>query len=551
MLDSIKELFATAPILAWSLVSVLVAVVLIASMWEGVKWWWMNTWMSFPVIGKIARYSKDTNHAKGYEGWLKSERALCMEYKKFVQVMSEHDYNEKVEYLVLAGDNGRSHMSGWLWPIIIGMVFVEAMGFSYVLAGFTIPGASENVQQYGAYGIAFLISALLIFLTHFAGHELYRNSKINEARSEWQQSGRKYDLRSGTVPLSKPQNIDADYPEYTRRINRIGSTIASYKVSIGTAIFVAIIAIGATYVRGQVLEKMLTEETASQTQKIETPAAAADGLDMSADVQLPAADQASDNAAQVKAVDDIASNDRHGGWGTFIILAFIFAGLQALGVYFGFKWGFAGQNSAQAFRAIGSGKFASYEAVLNYYNYVSDTAQSKLEELQQRIMERIANEGSSNIQTGSNTFRDFMKEQREVQSSDRDHQRGHARREAEARTVKAAPAGKPEPVVAAQTADLNPVTPMESEALDEAQATAESKPIDEPQANDAAPRMKQPPRVLEMALHQVNSLSSKENKMAFIKTLPVALQAEVVAALKAAKENEQVAQINSELEDLL
>jgi len=419
-----------------------------------------------------------------------------MEYKQFVPAMSVHEYNESVEYLVLAGDNGRRHMPGWLWPIIMLMVFVEAMGFSYVLAGFTIPGASENVQQYGAYGIAFLISGLLIFLTHFSGHELYRNSKINESRSEWQQAGRKRELKSETVPLSKPQNIDADYPEYTRRINRIGTSVASYKVSIGTAILVALIAIGATYVRGQVLEKMLTAEVVSQTTKIESQAAASsDGLDMS-EVSLPAADQASDNNAQVKAIDDSTSNDRHGGWVTFIILAIIFSALQALGIYFGFHWGFAGQNSDMAFKAIGSGKFGSYHGVTNYYNYVADAAQAKMEELQQRMMEYISNSGTSSRQAGKHTFRDFMREEREIEEA------------ADKPTVRT--------------------------------------PVATPAAVDA-------PLDLVTALRQIESLGNKDDKKIFIGTLPESLQLEVKASLKAAKENEKAkaAKLDEELEDLL
>lgn len=508
MLDVIKSLFTTAPVLAWSLVSVLAAVAVIASMWEKVRWWWMNTWMSFPVIGKIARYSKDTNRAHGHENWLKSERALCMEYKQFVRVISEHDFNEKVEYLVLAGDNGRGLMPGALWPLIMLMVFVEAMGFSYVLAGFTIPGASENVQQYGAYGIAFLISGLLIFLTHYAGQELYRNSKINEARSEWQQAGRQRELKSGTVPLSKPQDIDQAYPDYTRRINRIGSSIASYKMSVGTAIFVAVIAIGATYVRGQVLEKMVAEETIAQTSAIESNTSGfSDGLDM-AEIKLPEADQASDNSAQIKAVNDNASNDIKGGWGTFIILAFIFAGLQALGVFFGFKWGFAGQNSEQAYRSIGSGKFGSYEEILHYYNRVADVAQSKLEALQQRVMEHIAREGTSNIQTGKHTFREFMQSEREAQAKDREHQL----------KPKAAPM---QPATSAQ---------IVTETIDEAAALT-----------------------LDAAMSQINSLASKEDKKSYISTLPDSLRVEVMHALKSAKDEEKAraAKLNEELDGLL
>ena len=519
MIDSIKQLFATAPMLAWSIVGLLVALVVVAALWEKVKWWWMNAWMSFPVIGKIPRYAKDINTDSRDASWFKSEKALCSEYKQFVSVISEHDYNEKIDYLVYAGDNGRSLMSGWLWPVIIAMVFIEAMGFSYVLAGFINSNASENMQLAGTYGIAFLISGLLIFQTHFTGHELYINSKVNDARRKWQLDGREQKLESGTVPLSKLQSTDSTYPEYTRRINRIGTSVATYNMTIGTAIFVAIIAIGATYVRGQVLDKMVQKEVAGEVAQVKSSAGTSDGLDINA-IQLPTTDSAEDQSAQTKVIKESAVNDTHGGWATFIILAFVFIGLQALGVFFGFRWGFAGQNSKQAFKAIGSGKFATYSEVLDHYNYVSDTAQSKLEDLQQRLMERNAGVGTKGVHAGKNTFRDFMRDQRQIQSTERDDQRGHEKREKQSRN---------------------------EDMLTNARETA-------PQSKESAviPREEQP-LTLDGALDQLASLTDKADKKDYLITLPESLRTEVLAKLKAEKERESAknALLDAEMDDVL
>ncbi len=532
MLDSIKELFAVAPILAWSMAAV-TAVVFIASVWNGVKWPWMNAWMNFPVIGKIARYSRDTYRARGYEGWLRSELFLCLDYKRFLRDISEQDYNEKVEYLALAGDSGRSQMPGWMWPLITLMVLVQAVGFSDLLTGLTIPVLNESLRQNNVYGIALLISGLLVFLVFSAGHELYRNGRINDARREWQRSGRKSELRSGSVPLSKPQNIDADYPEYTRRLNRIGSTAAGYKVSIGAIVFVAMVAIGAIYAHVQALQKIQVA-AASQTQKIEKPVTASAGLDISAEMPLSASG---------------VSNDVNSGWSAFIEIAFMFAGLQLLCVYFGCRWGFAGQQSAQAFRAIGAGKFASYEQLMNYNHDISETAEIKLEELQQRIMQRLAKNGDNKIRSGSHTFQDFIQEQRERQTRNRERQRAQTRLEAIALADKAALDRESESIMQSQLKEPNAVSKIEAAPQLASEVTDEAKPVAEPQANDTilAPRMKQPPRVLEMALHQVSSLKSMDNKMAFIKTLPEALQSEVLAALNIPQANQQGAEARPEL----
>lgn len=142
-----KEFFATYPLAAWSTVSVLLAVVVIVSLWEKVRWWWFNTWVNFPLIGRIATLSGDHNEDTAYPGWFSGERTLCQEYKNFVHIQDEHDFNEKITYLTKAGDNGRKDTPKWIWLLTVSMVFVEAMGFAYVLAGYTLPGAVKTYNK--------------------------------------------------------------------------------------------------------------------------------------------------------------------------------------------------------------------------------------------------------------------------------------------------------------------------------------------------------------------------------------------------------------------
>ena len=320
-----KEFFATSPALAWSLVSAMVAILAISLLWTKVKWWWHNTWYSFPIVGKINGLSKDTNRDTTDSSWFKAEKTLCRDYKKFIRIRDEHDFNEKITYLTKAGDNGRIDTPRLIWVLTVALVFVEAMGFSYVLAGYTLPGASENLQQMGAYGIAFLISVILVAFTHFAGHELYKSGKIQLARQDWVESGRKGKTTSGTVPLARRQSIDDDQPGYVQLMNRVG-THPSYYAAIGTAVFVVIVAIGATYVRGQVLEKLLHQQTIGQAAGGAELAVklGKDGLDMSVKnlpkgIKLPTEDAAENQRANDKAAAEDISIDRHGGWGTFIV----------------------------------------------------------------------------------------------------------------------------------------------------------------------------------------------------------------------------------------
>lgn len=500
-----QEFFATYPLLAWSVVSTMIALVVIVALWDQVKWWWLNTWMSFPLIGRINSLSKDLNRDVTNPSWFKAEKTLCRDYKKFIRIQNELDFNDKIEYLTKAGDNGRKAIPMWIWILTVAMVFVEAMGFSYVLAGYTLPGASENLQQTGAYGIAFLISIILVALTHFAGHELYKSGKIAHARREWAEDGRKHKLTTGTVALAKPQSIDDDQPRYTQLCNRVG-THPSYKITILTAVFVISVAVFATYVRGQVLEKSLHQEVVGASQVV--GANNADGLDFSNDLALPEADLAQNQAAVDKARADETSIDRHGGWATFIVLAFVFVFLQILGVIFGHRWGFAGQNSAAAFADIGYGRYNTYADVREHYQEITDTAQSKLETLQQKLMDRNAQHGTDGMHT-SKSFYDFMELSRQEESKDRESQRQHTQRQAEARQTK----------VVTDAQDFSVVVSLPD------------------------------------ALRTLDSLQDKNAKKDFIHSLPVELQTEVLEAIKKAKlaEQEKVnrSKLDSELDDLL
>lgn len=508
-----KEFFEAYPVAAWSLVSVMLALVAVTALWEKVRWWWHNTWYSFPLIGQIARLSRDGNMDSSKAGWYKAERTLCRDYKKFIRIQDEHDFNEKVTYLTKAGDIGRSETPGWIWLLTVAMVFVEAMGFSYVLAGYTLPGASENLQQTGAYGIAFLISVILVAFTHFAGHELYKSNQIKNARREWVEDNRRHKLTTGIVPLARPQSSDDDQPTYAQLANRVG-THPTYVILAATVVFVLIIAGFATYVRGQVLEKQLQQQVTGQIgQAGAAPQAGADGLDMSAAVgkDLPDADMRSNKEADDKAIKDEANIDRHGGWGTFIVLAFVFVFLQILGVIFGYRWGFAGKNSGEAFRAIGKGRYATYSDVREHYREIADVAQSKLENLQQKMMDRNSTGGTTG-QHLHKTFLDFIQEAREEESRDRDNERKHS---------------------AARAA--------QSRASADAGASAASATVQASLSN------------VDQVIAQLDAMTDKDAKKALMAGLPESLENDVRNALKVRKEDAErkSRQRDAELEDLL
>lgn len=518
-----KEFFEAFPVLAWSGVSVMLALITMSLLWRKLQWWWHNTWYSFPLVGKVTSLSKDINKDSADPTWFKAERTLCRDYKKFIRIQDEHDFHEKINYLTKAGDNGRGHTPGLIWLLTIALVFVEAMGFSYVLAGYTLPGASENMQQYGALGIAFLISVILVAFTHFAGSELYKSGKVKTARQEWAEGGRKGKISGGTVPLARQQSVDDDQPGYSQLMNRVG-TQSGYYLTIGTVIFVSIVAIGATYVRGQVLEKQLHQQVMGQSSGGGAELSVKltqDGLNMSVkesggSIKLPADDAAQNRRANDKAAADDASIDQKGGWGTFIVLAVIFVFLQILGVFFGFKWGFAGKDSAAAYRAIGEGRYSSYADVREHYKDIADTAQSKLEHLQQKMMNRNTNYGGEGTHT-TRTFYDFMDAERNRETDERSKELRHA---------------------------------SQRSALEKAHAPAVS-------VSSASPAATLVPtaETLESTLHKLSLLGdNRDGKKTFINSLSAPLRAEVLQALtrqKEADEAKKASKHDAELDALL
>jgi len=513
-MQEMKELFATAPFIAWSIVSVVLAMSVIALNWPNVRWWWHNTWYSLPLIGKISSLSKDPNKDPVDTAWFKVEKTLCRDYKQFIRIQDEQDFDEKITYLTKAGDIGRRSTPKLIWILTVALVFVEAMGFSYVLAGYTLPGASENLQQTGAYGIAFLLSVILVAFTHFSGHELYKSGKIKSARQEWIESGRKGKTTTGTVPLAKPQSVDDDQPGYVQLMNRVG-TIPSYYATIGTAVFVVVIAIFATYVRGQVLEKQLQQLITGQTSSSVNNAVTldSDSLNMSAKqpsnggIVLPADDAAANRSAEQKAIADEVNIDRQGGWGTFIVLAFIFVFLQILGIFFGFRWGFAGQQSEDAFNAIGAGRYSSYADVREHYKDIADTAQSKLEHLQQKLMERNSMSGNDGQHT-TQTFYAFMDAERNRESADRQREM-------------------------ARTAQRTRMTSIPSEL--------------------SSHQVEVAPTLAEVMQRLQAMGNNKDAKKTYIQALPIALQEKVMQTLKVQKEETErlASQRDAELDSLL
>lgn len=166
-MDSLISVINEYRVVVGAIVLTLVLVGSLNIWWEKVTLFLLNFYYRVPVVGKLSKLSRDyvstdKNLENSSQTWFSSEKTLCMDYFNHYQLADKDgDHFEKCsKYLQKVDETGRNDLHFLGWVLIAAMVFVEAMGFSYVLSGFTIPGASEDLQQTGAVGIAFLVSVL-------------------------------------------------------------------------------------------------------------------------------------------------------------------------------------------------------------------------------------------------------------------------------------------------------------------------------------------------------------------------------------------------------
>lgn len=395
-------------ILAWIMLNKLLAGLIMASLFlvllitlyafnkafrNAVNFWWLNFKTDFPAIGTIARVSTNDAAIQSNTIWRDCETNLCYKYLDYYdrEIEDPEYYNKCVSYLRKIGEQGRSPTPFFIWIVILGLVVAEALGFAYVLAGYTIPGASESLQQKGAIGIAFVISALLVFLTHSAGGEIYKNSVI----------GRILQNRGDNDLIKEEVDIQSDHkddnaPSWQQAYNRFnGGDSKTWILSIVTTIFIIIVAIGATYVRGQVLEKQLIQEVSTASISIYDTAPAELG-----EIQ---------SNADAKALQEQQEADRKGGWATFIVLAVLFIFIQILGILFGYKWGFAGKNSGDAYEA--SHRFRTAREYQNYITQkrraITAKANEKLSKMKRQINTIAKKRANFKVDKDNDTYRTF------------------------------------------------------------------------------------------------------------------------------------------------
>ena len=392
--------------------------------WQEVKFWWLNFTYSFPIVGKISRLSKDIEGFDENHKWFYSEERLCRDYYNFYEKVDKdsESFDEAKAYLHSAGELGRKPTPTLIWVMIFVLVIVEAFGFAYVLAGFTIPGASEATQQKGAVGVAAMLSILLVWLTHMTGQELHKNTLIKKIRRWYKNDnagGTNWrDLKPDEQLITIDNTLeDEKSPNYIRMLNRIDindQVKATYTKTILTLFFIFVVAIGATYIRDQVLKQEIASSHVSAVNIFNDDASPFASSDASSDDDIGAlfgdatVDDAKEDLAALFGGEETAepkqsaSNSNSiidetnlkGGEATFLILGLMFVFIQILGIFFGMHWDFAGRESKEAYECLRG--FSTKNSFLAFYEraktHIARTAQKQLQKLQHSM--NIINDNS-------------------------------------------------------------------------------------------------------------------------------------------------------------
>ncbi|WP_430473988.1 hypothetical protein ACQ0MK_19270 [Thalassospira lucentensis] len=374
-------------------------VILVITWWDEVKLFFKSMMYSLPIIGKTRRLAKDMSVRK--DGWFASERTLCDDFAGDIRRIAADPemYDRSKSYLGKVQELGRNELGVFMRILLIAMVFVEALGFAYVLAGYTLPGASEQLQVQGSFFIAFLISCVLVFLTHQSGQELHKRGLIKKVRTWWMHDTDEDRAnllgRTNKVTLENDQ-VDDNDPAYMQILHRVDTNA---HVTPGAPIWTIIatiaiigVAVGATYVRYETYQQEKTAETIGS----DTPSSnsifslgdlQSDGLPSALTQPQADADQQAEN--EQEGARDAANLT------TYAILATLFILIQIMGIGIGYKTGFAGKESATARGIIRNfPSRTSYEA---WYERKRDAiarvAQKHLSNLQVRLTANAAANG--------------------------------------------------------------------------------------------------------------------------------------------------------------
>ena len=334
-----------------------------------VIFWRMNYFYRWPIIGRMSIHKKNL-YRDLQSGWYNGEKQLCTDfypmYWKYAE-KNEYYFEACRDYLAKAGETGRRLRPKWSWIVLSIFVFGEATIFGKLILSFA-GELSNNQIQWVSYIIAFLLAALLLFLTERTGEELYKNTLIKKIifwHANDQDPMHTIPRPNLQVRLDKNDidNNDKDYQQILNRLNDVNAEVRPvYYYSIGTLILITIIA------------------------------------------SIAFIERSSLNV-------DIISETPGGAYATYAFYSLVFFAIQAMSVGIGYLYGFSSKQGEDAWKE--TYKYSTVDDYLRPYkrraNYYAYLAQNRLSHLQKYIRNQIQDE-STDIKS-EKTFLSYATEQ--------------------------------------------------------------------------------------------------------------------------------------------
>jgi len=394
MTDILNYLFSTAAWWIWLLLAIAVVAIIYV---RHDSFLLTDLTYRFPIVGKLARYSKDYSETFRGNGWLNVEDTLCRDYARHMSALSPDQFENHAQYLRKCYDHGRKPLPFWAIGILLLLILMEGLGFSYLLGSLINPEASEYMRNWLMFGVVAVLATVLVWVMHAAGHQLYRTNLLRSCFKEFQ-ANKDPMFTSHIVSLGEPQNVDDRWPDgnetpdHVRCANRVATKPGdrgSYAWIWLAALLMLAIAIGSTVLR---VEMMHATEAA--------PSFA--GMFQVGPAQAPAPNPNAEAAAQAREVAAMTG---------FTILAIIFVVTQLVGMSVGYRYGFAGKQSKEAYQATrGAADYDTYWDPIQRYMNIAN--------LRLHTLHRLLEKHSPRPIDFKMTFIDFIREERERGADD-------------------------------------------------------------------------------------------------------------------------------------
>ncbi|MGE3613087.1 MAG: hypothetical protein AB7G20_06430 [Sulfurimonas sp.] len=305
---------------------------------------------------------------------------------RIINKIKEHNdktlFEKAQNYINKAGDLERKTLPFRLLAILMFLLFIEASGFSYVFSQLMVNDASESMLHYAMIFGGFVVSIVLMFLTHYSGEELHRNSVLKSIDNEMASIDNEIIFQDKNIYPRNKISLENTYsddgaatvviPQFNRMHQKFFDwkklqTVRKYYISGLTFLLILSIGIGAMFVRFYVFEQnidhyqnSIVKETSSFDIKTELYEEQSKGEAKinSANTNVPSFFTEQSKLRDKYQRSSKIEAEKKASYITYAVMMMLFFGIQAVGLIVGSRYSFIGNESLKAYKILKSYKEA-------------------------------------------------------------------------------------------------------------------------------------------------------------------------------------------------